>query len=115
MGTLFPWQIAAQIDDGVSDQLAWAVIRYVAAAIDLVELDAALGEFFVAGKDVGAVGVAAERQNGRVLQHQKRVTNQILLSRRDDLLLDGESLAVWDATEIEEIDVHELFLRFRRL
>src|SRR5271163_4414176 len=73
-----------------------------------MELDAALREFFVAGEDVGAVSIAAERQNGWVLQHQKRVTNQILLSRGDDLLLDSESIAVRDAAEIEEIDVHEL-------
>ena len=38
----FAGQVAAQIDDGVADELAGAVIGDVAATVDLVELDAAL-------------------------------------------------------------------------
>src|ERR1039458_10902297 len=50
---------AAQVEDGVADQLAGTVIGDIAAAVDLVELDAARSEELIAGDDVGAGGVAA--------------------------------------------------------
>ncbi len=46
---------AAEVEDGVADELAGAVVGDVSAAIDLVDLDSAIGEEFVAGEDVGAV------------------------------------------------------------
>ena len=53
-------EVAAQIDDGIADELAGAVIGDVAAAVDLVELDAALRQEFVAGEDVGAMWRCAQ-------------------------------------------------------
>ena len=52
---LLAGEVAAQIEDGVADELAGAVVGDVAAAVDLVELDAALAEELVGGEDVGAV------------------------------------------------------------
>src|ERR1035441_316926 len=45
---------APQVEDGVADELAGTVIGDVAAAVDLVELDAARDKEFVAGDDVVA-------------------------------------------------------------
>ena len=46
---------AAQIEDGVADQLAGPVVGDVAAAIDLVDCDAAPGQQLIGGQNVGAV------------------------------------------------------------
>ena len=94
MRTLLAGKIAAQIDDGVADQLAGAVIGHVAAAIDLVQLHAAAGEQFVAGNDVRAMRVAAQRDDRWMLQQQQRIGDQALLPRCDDPLLDGEAVSV---------------------
>ncbi len=69
---------AAQIEDGVADELAGAVIGHVAAAVDLVERDAARGQQLIGGKNVGAAGVAAQREHGRVLQQQQHVADAAL-------------------------------------
>ena len=90
----FAGEVAAQIDDRIADELAGAVVGDVAAAIDLVELDAALREEFIAGENVGAVGVAAKREDGRMLEQQQRVADEVLLARGDDLLLDGEAFGI---------------------
>jgi hypothetical protein len=110
----FAGKIAAEIEDGVADELAGAVIGDVAAAIDLVHLHSTLGEEIVASEDVGAVGVAAEGEDGRMLQHEESVADEVLLASGDDLLLDGESFAVGDAAEMEKIDVHERVVAERK-
>ena len=111
MRAFFAGQIAAQIDDGIADELAGAVVGDIAAAIDLVQLHAALCEQFVAGEDIGAMRVAAKREHRRMLQQQQRVADEVLLARSDDLLLDGEAFRVGDAAEMEEIDVHRAWSR----
>jgi hypothetical protein len=45
----------AQVEDGVADQLPGTVIGHVAAAVDLMNGDAAAGEQLVGGQNVGAV------------------------------------------------------------
>jgi hypothetical protein len=54
------------------------------------------------------MGVATERENRWMLEHQKRVTDEILFPRGDDLLLNRKSLSVGNAAEMEKIDVHGL-------
>jgi hypothetical protein len=61
---------AAQVEDGVADELAGAVVGDVAAAVDLVDADAFAGEHFIGGEDVGAAGVAAQGEDGRVFEQQ---------------------------------------------
>ena len=85
-------EVAAQIDDGIADELTGAVVGDVAAAIDFVDLDAALSEVLVRGKDVGAGGVASEREDGRMLEEEQRVADELLLAGGDDPLLDRERL-----------------------
>ena len=102
----FAGKVAAQVEDGVADELAGAVVGDVAAAVDLVELDAAAGEQFVGGEDVGAGGVAAEGENGRMLEQKERVADGAGLARGDDLGLDAQAFGVGDAAELEEMDMH---------
>ena len=104
--TLFAREIAAQVDDRISHKLARPVIRHIAATVDLVQLDSALREHLVAGKYVGTMRITAKREDGRVFEQEERVADKILLTRRDDSLLDGEGFRVRDATETEEVDVH---------
>ena len=78
---------AAQIEDGVADELAGTVIGDVAAAVDLVEGNAARSEQLVGGENIGAVGVAPQREHGRMLEQQQRVADAFLLAQRDQLLL----------------------------
>ncbi len=78
---------AAQIEDGVADELAGTVIGDIAAAVDFVEGDAARSEHLVGGENIGAVGVAPQREHGRMLEQQQRVADAFLLAQRDELLL----------------------------
>ena len=99
---------AAQIEDGVADELAGAVIGDVAAAVDLVEGDAAAGQQFVGGEDVGAVGVAAEGEHRRMLEQQQDVVDAALEAQLDELRLEAKSLVVGNAAEIEVLN-HRCF------
>ena len=74
---------AAQIEDGVTDELAGAVKGDVAAAIDFVEGDSAADEQFIGSENVGSVGVAAEGEDRRVLEEQKRVVDATVEAQRD--------------------------------
>lgn len=60
----------AQVEDGIADELTRAVVGDVAPAIDVVECDAAAFEEFVGGEDVGAAGIATEREYGRVFEEE---------------------------------------------
>ena len=55
--------------------------------------------------------IATERQDRRMLQQEQRVADMILLSRGDDLFLNGHGFRVWDATEMKKINVHGRLLR----
>ena len=103
---------AAQVEDGVADELAGAVIGDVAAAIDLVKRDAALGEQFVGGEDVGAVGVAAEGQDRRMLEQEQHIFDAALVAQVGDLCLEAQRLVVSHAPEIEVLN-HRLSLNCR--
>ncbi len=95
---------AAEVEDGIADELAGAMIGDVAAAVDFVEGDAAAGQELVGGQDVGAVGVAAEGENGRVLEKEQDVVDAALEAELDQLRLETKSLIVGNATEIEVLD-----------
>ena len=95
---------AAQIEDRVADKLAGAVIGDVAAAVDLVERDAARGQKLVRRQDICALGVAAQREHGRMLEQQKHVADAAFGAQRDQLLLQAQCLAVIHAPEIEVLD-----------
>jgi hypothetical protein len=56
----FSGKVAAEVEDGITDELTWAVVRNVSTAIDLEQFNSAPCKQLVAGKDVGAMGVAAK-------------------------------------------------------
>src|SRR5579883_1567476 len=80
----------AQVEDGVADELAGSVVGDVAAAVDLMDFDAAIGKEFVAGEDVGAGGVASQGEYGWVFEQEEGVADAVFVARLDELLLDVE-------------------------
>jgi hypothetical protein len=61
----------AEVEDGVGDELAGAVIRDVAAAVYFDDVDAALREGVARLKQVGLVGVSAEGEYGGVFDQEE--------------------------------------------
>jgi hypothetical protein len=51
-----------------------------------------------------------------MLQQEQRVVDKVLLPCRDDLLLDGYTFGIGNATEMDEVNMHHrlLFVRFSR-
>jgi hypothetical protein len=84
------------------------VISHVAAAIDLVYLEAVLLEKFVADDDDGAMRVAPQRQHRRMFEQQQRDANEILHPCRNHPLLEVETFRISNAAEMEEVDKHLL-------
>ena len=95
---------AAQVEDGIADELAGAVVGDVATTIDFVEGDAAAREELIGCEDVGAVCIAAEGEHRRVFEEQQNVADAALLAEFDQLRLEKERFAVVDAAEIEVLD-----------
>ncbi len=60
-----------EVDDGVGDELSWAVVGDIAAAIGLVEFDAVFGELGFGGGDMGGgLWSSGDGDDGWVLDHQ---------------------------------------------
>lgn len=78
----------------------------VAAAVDLVNLDATLDEETVGGEDVGATSVAPERQDGWMLEEDQCVADSAGFACRNNLILNAQSFSVRDTAEIEQMHVH---------
>ena len=94
----------AEIEDGVADQLAVAVVGDVASSIDFVQGDAAALEEFVGGEDVGAAGVAAEGEYGRMFEKKECVFNEPFETEGGYFGLQTESFVVGDAAEIKVLN-----------
>jgi hypothetical protein len=95
---------AAEVKDGVADELAGTVVGDVAAAVDVVEGDTTAREQFIGGQDVGAIGVAAKGENGGVLEEEEDVFNTALEAEVDQLGLEAKAFVVGDAAEIEVLN-----------
>ena len=80
------------------------MIGNVAAAIDLVQRDAACGQHFVGGKNVRSLGVPPQREHGRVLKQQKHVAHAALLAQRDKFFLHAQGLGIVHAPEIDVLN-----------
>ena len=100
----FPGKVSAEIEDGITDELAGAVIGDVSATFGLVDFDVLGGELGICGEDVGARGVATEREDGRVLEKEKCVCDEAGFARGDDFGLEAEAFGVGDATEMKEVE-----------
>ena len=102
--TALAGKIAAEIEDGIADELAGAVIGDVSAALGLVNFNVFVGELRIGSEDVGAGGIASKREDGRVLKQQKRVRDEAGFARGDDFGLEAQAFRVADATEMKEIE-----------
>ena len=88
--------IRPQVEDGISDELTWAVKRHIAAAACLDELDAVPFERLGRRQDMRAIVARpdAERDDGGVLQQKELIGNPVGLAVFYQLLLKLERLAV---------------------
>ena len=62
-------------DDRISHELPRTVIGHLAPALDPNQLDAARRELYSGCPNVGFVGLAAERENGWMLNQQEPVSD----------------------------------------
>ena len=104
---------AAQIEDGIADELSGAVVGDVAAAVDLVKGDTAAGKQFIGGEDVGAAGVAAKGEYRGMFEQEKNVFDTAIETESGDLSLNAKCLVVGDATETEILDHRSSYSRER--
>ena len=95
---------AAQVEDGIADDLAGAVEGDVAAAVAFEELNAALGKEFGRGDYVRGFGVAAERDDGRVFEQEQDVADFFFFAQGDELLLQAQAGGVVDGAELDDRD-----------
>lgn len=102
--SIFEVAEGAQVEDGIADELARAMVRNIAAAIDRMDGDAALCEQGIGGQDVGARGIAAEGQDGRVLKKKQNVFNEARGAKGDEFLLQAQSFVIGDTSEIEGLN-----------
>jgi hypothetical protein len=94
----------AQVEDGVADELSRAMVGDIATAIDLVQGYAAGGEEGIGGEDIGAFGVAAQGEDGRVFEEKQHILKATGYDVRGDLGLEAEGFVVVDAAEIEDLN-----------
>jgi hypothetical protein len=95
---------AAEIEDGVADDLAGAVESDVAAAVAFEELNAALGEEFARGDNVNSFRIAAEADDGRVFEQEQDVADSFFLAQGDELLLQAKAGRVVNGAELNDGD-----------
>jgi hypothetical protein len=92
--------IRIEVDDRVSDHLAGAVIRHVAAAAGFEYLDAPRRELIRRGDDVRpAVLLDADRDHVRMLQQQQGVGDAVGFAILDERALQVERVGVGNETE----------------
>src|SRR4029450_818963 len=87
--------VRTQIENRVSDDLSWAVIRHVTAAAGFMHLYAVLRELPVAGGDMPtAIPADAEGNHSGMLEKQQQVWNTAGAALFDKRLLQVERLAI---------------------
>ena len=75
------------------------MVGHLTAALDPDDLDAAAGQRFRVGADVGRVGRATEGQDRRVLEQEQLVGDGAVGPLRREALLERQSVAVVGASE----------------
>jgi len=59
--------------------LAGTVVRNIAAAVDFVNGYPFAGQHVIGGENIGAAGVAAQREHRRMFEQQQRVVDAALM------------------------------------
>ena len=106
MRTAFAGKVAAEIEDGVADELAGAVVGDVAAAIDFVDFDAFAEEESSVARMLARVALRPSVRTGGCSRRMRVSPIWSALRAATTSLLDGEAFGVGDAAELEEMDVH---------
>jgi hypothetical protein len=102
-GADVPVNVAAdevEIEDGVADDLAGAVISDVAAAVGFAELDIFLAQDVFGGEKIFLAGVAAEREDMRMLAEEEDVVDGARFTGGNDALLEGVGVGPGEEAEI---------------
>jgi len=81
---------AIEIEDGVADGLAGAMISDIATAVGLAKFDALLAEDVFGSEEIFLAGVAAKGDDMRVLAEEKDVGDGSGFARGDKALLESE-------------------------
>ena len=89
--------------DRVSDQLPGPVVGHVPSPARLEQLDAPLTQLGVGGQDVIAVSARSQRDHVRVLEEQELVGNLLGGAPAHQLGLQGQTLAVFDASQAGDL------------
>ena len=98
--------IGTQVEDGIADNLPKSVIRDVAAAPCLCDVDAELCQPRRRGDDIRTSPVAldAKRDDGRVLQQKEQVGHVIRSPLLDKGPLEGEGVPIVDDTQPPDLE-----------
>src|SRR5579883_1844779 len=83
--------VAIEIEDGIADDLAWAVIGDIAAAIGFAEFDAFLTKDVLGSEKMFLVGAAAEGDDMRVFTEEENVVDEAGFAGGDEALLESVS------------------------
>ncbi len=97
---------AAQVEDRIGHQLARTMEGNVAAAIDVEELDAALGEELRRSDHVFKPGIASQGDNRRMLQQQQGIADTTGLAQVEQRALQLQRRIVRDQAEMKNVDDH---------
>src|SRR5260221_9165330 len=89
-----------EIQDGVADDLAWAVISDVAAAVGFAEVDIFLAEDIFGSEKIFLAGAAAEGQNVGMFAEEDDVVDGAGFAGGDDALLEGVGVGPGEEAEV---------------
>lgn len=102
-GTDVPVNVAAdktEIENGIADNLAGAVIGDIAATVGFAELDIFLAEDMFGGEKIFLAGVAAERKDVGMLAEEQDVVDGAGFAGGDEALLKGVGVGPGEEAEI---------------
>ena len=99
--------VAIEINDGISDELSWAVKGHVAAAFHIEEFDAARCQEFGSGKQRrGIARGAAERDDrGMLDEHEQVLLKGAVEARACGGALEGEHVGKGAGAEVGDVEV----------
>lgn len=92
---------AIEIENGIADDLARAVIGDVSATVGFAEFDAFLAKDVFGGEKIFLAGVAAEGEDVRVLAEKKDVVDGASFTRSDQAFLEGVGVGPGEETEVD--------------
>src|SRR6185369_7404447 len=95
---------AAQIKNGIANQLAGAMEGNVPAAVAFEYLHAPMGEQFGRRNDILPAGIAAKSNHGRMFEEEEDVTDAAFLAQFDQAPLQAQAGGVVHGAELEDGD-----------